>query len=101
MVSDPRLCITKDYTRTMVNVFINPIINDLSVNLRTPKQITSMDFYPTILSSLGVSIEGDKLGLGTNLFSNEKTLGDKFGISKMDEEIKLRSEFYINNILKD
>ena len=101
MVSDPRLCITKDYTRTMVNVFINPIINDMGVNLRTPKQITSMDFYPTILSSLGVSIEGDKLGLGTNLFLNEKTLGDKFGISKMDEEIKLRSEFYINNILKD
>ena len=101
MVSDPRLCITEDYTRTMVNVFINPIINDTNVDLKTSKQITSMDFYPTILSSIGVNIEGNKLGLGTNLFSNEKTLGDKFGISKMDKEINLRSEFYINSILKD
>ena len=38
-----------------------------------------MDLFPTTLSSMGVEIEGNKLGLGTDLFSNEETLMEKLG----------------------
>ena len=33
-----------------------------------------MDMYPTTLAAMSIKIEGNKMGLGTNLFSNEKTL---------------------------
>ena len=33
-----------------------------------------MDMFPTILASLGAQIEGDRLGIGTNLFSNKTML---------------------------
>ena len=34
---------------------------------------------------LGVQIDGDRLGLGTNLFSGTKTLLEEFGNSKVNE----------------
>ena len=34
------------------------------------RDFSTLDFFPTTLASLGVQIEGDRLGLGTNLFSN-------------------------------
>lgn len=38
-----------------------------------------MDLFPTMLASLGVQIEGNRLGLGTNLFSDKKTLMKELG----------------------
>lgn len=38
-----------------------------------------MDMFPTALAAMGVKIEGDRLGLGTNLFSREETLAEKYG----------------------
>ena len=43
--------------------------------------------YPTILSSMGVEIKGNKLGLGTDLFSDEETLFEKYGIAYVNEEL--------------
>lgn len=57
------------YNRTISNAFINP-----SIQPSNPKNrlFTTFDMYPTILASIGVKIEGDRLGLGTNLFSDKK-----------------------------
>ena len=35
-----------------------------------------MDMFPTTLASLGAVIDGDRLGLGTNLFSDKPTLAE-------------------------
>ena len=59
-----------------------------------------MDFYPTTLASLGVKIDGDKLGLGVNLFSDEQTLLEKYGFKKVDEEFAKVSAFYNKKLLK-
>ena len=39
----------------------------------------------------GVKIEGNKLGLGVNLFSEEKTLIEKLGYEYMQEELAKKS----------
>ena len=39
-------------------------------------------------------IEGDRLGLGTNLFSAEPALAEKVGMDTLNKEIRKRSIFY-------
>ena len=49
---------------------------------------------PTILSAMGYSIEGDRLGLGTNLFSGEKTLLEKYGFKELDNYLTAPSRIF-------
>ena len=49
--------------------------------------------YPTTLAALGVKIEGERLGLGTNLFSDKSTLSEKYGVEYVREEIEKKSSF--------
>ena len=57
--------------------------------------------YPTTLASLGVKIDGDKLGLGVNLFSDQKTILEEYGLTYVNNEIKKKSFFYDNVLLGD
>ena len=41
---------------------------------------------------MGVEIEGDRLGLGTNLYSTQQTLTERFGIEKEEKELKRKSK---------
>ena len=56
--------------------------------------------FPTTLAAMGVEIPGDRLGLGTNLFSAKLTLTETFGYEKLDEEIQKNSDFYNTKILE-
>ena len=47
------------------------------------------------------NIEGDRLGLGVNLFSREKTLAEEYGVKKLDKELRKKSEFYDKIILSE
>ena len=86
-----------DYQRTIYNVFINPAISAINQYDRT---FTTLDMYPSTLAAIGVSIEGDRLGLGTNLFSDVPTLAEYYGSAHaLDEELSKRSNFYDHNIL--
>jgi phosphoglycerol transferase len=60
---------------------------------------TTMDMYPTILGSMGVTIENERLGLGTNLFSGEETLSEKYGNEYLFEELLKKSNFYNTALL--
>ena len=60
-----------------------------------------MDIYPTVLSALGFKIEGDRLGVGTNLFSDRKTIAEEIGVEKLSDEISHKSQYYNQNIVKD
>lgn len=86
----------EEYTRTVYNVFINPVIEPVNRNNRT---FTTMDMFPSTLVAMGVEIKGDRLGLGTNLFSNEKTLAEKYGIKKLRNELDKTSKFYNKEFL--
>jgi hypothetical protein len=82
-----------------------------------------MDMFPTILEAIGFDVEGDRLGLGTSMFSSLPTLAERYadeiaeekakegeeitaeeaeklGYQKLNEEVSKYSEFY-NNFSKD
>lgn len=82
--------------RGRFNLFINSFNNTENTKNRG---VASYDLYPTILSSMGASIKNDKIGLGVNLFSNNKTLIEKYGIEKLEKELKRKSLYY-NYLLK-
>ena len=77
---------------------INPKNKEGKFNNRI---FTSLDTYPTIISSIGGNIDGDKLGLGVNLFSSNETLGERYGLEALDTKLQERSKFYNDVILDD
>ena len=86
------------YTRTVYNTIINSSIEPINEKNRL---FTPFDMFPTTLASLGVKIEGNKLGLGVNLFSNEKTLLELLGQAEFEKELKAKSFYYDNKLLGD
>ena len=43
-----------------------------------------------------MKINGNKLGMGVNLYSDEQTLIEKYGYDYINEELKKKSTFYQN-----
>ena len=86
----------QEYDKTVVSVIINSAVES---NNTKNRQYSTMDMYPTTLAALGVTIEGDRMALGTNLFSDEQTLIEKYGIEYVNEELKKTSKFYDSQIL--
>lgn len=82
--------------RTNYNVFINTNKEKKNITNRT---FNTMDIYPTIISSIGGNIEGDRLALGTNLFSDKKTLYEEYGKSYVDEELNKNSKYFKEHII--
>lgn len=85
-----------EYDRTIYNAFINSAVNPINQYNRL---FTSVDLYPTIVASMGGTIEGDKLGLGVNLFSDKQTLAEELGIDVLNQELAKNSKFYNNNFI--
>ena len=56
-----------------------------------------MDMFPTTLAAMGCTIEGERLGLGTNLFSTMPTLMEKMGYTKFCTELSKKSQYYSDN----
>lgn len=63
------------------------------------RTFTILDMFPTTLAAMGVNIEGDKLGLGVNLFSKEKTLPEKVGLDEFNRQLSMTSDFYIDTFV--
>ena len=85
----------QDYQKKVVNVIINPAVEPENTN----RTYSTMDLYPTTLGALGAIIEGNRLALGTNLFSNEETLIEKYGFDYVNNELMKISRFYNSHIL--
>ena len=78
--------------REAIDVFINSVSPYRKINRK--RTAVTMDLFPTILSSMGYSIEGERLGLGTNLFSKKKTLSEEMGYEAFNLEMGKNSRFY-------
>lgn len=87
--------IPSTYQRTTYNCFIN---SKASTDRIKNRQFTHMDMYPTTLAAMGFNIEGNKLGLGTNLFSKLPTIIEKYGQDYIEEEVQKSSEYLDKNI---
>ena len=80
-----------DYQRLLYNCFINAAADS---DHTTNRQWAAVDLFPTTLAALGFTIEGDRLGLGTNLFSGRKTLTERWGIDYFSNELAKASTYY-------
>lgn len=94
-----------NYLRTTYNLILNPAptVTDIPKERMQSRWWYNADMFPTILASIGVKIEGDRLALGTNLFSDTPTLfeenGGPAGWDMINKEYNYSSTFYIKNIL--
>jgi len=83
--------IDENYTRRIYNCFLNvPFEAEHTKN----RDVTSFDLFPTTLAAMGCEIEGNRLGLGTNLFSGKKTLSEEMTYDRFDRAVAKKSDFY-------
>lgn len=85
-----------DYTRHVYNCFLN---SSVKTDKSKGRIFLTLDMFPTTLAAMGCDIEGDRLGLGTNLFSGKETLAEQYGYERLMEEIGRRSNYYNGHIL--
>ena len=97
----------KSYLRTTFNLIINPAegLLDIPQERRFNRWWFNGDMFPTMLASIGVKIEGERLGVGTNLFSDMPTLLEENGEGKagwdaVNEGFSYKSDMYNANILE-
>ncbi|MBE6738780.1 MAG: LTA synthase family protein [Ruminococcaceae bacterium] len=83
--------VEKGYERHVYNCFINSKVTPVTTKNRV---FTAMDMMPSTLAAMGCQIKGNRLGLGTNLFSDTKTLPEEMGYDTFNAEISKNSTFY-------
>ena len=85
------------YQRLLYNCFINTPTPAKRV---TNRHFAAVDLFPTTLAALGCTIEGEQLGLGTNLFSGVKTLTEVMGFERINDELAKASAYYEEHFWK-
>ena len=86
------------YERNVYTAYINSAVQPADPQRR--RDYTTFDAFPTTLAGLGVEIEGNRLGLGTNLFSDTMTLTELYGRDRVDSELQKKSEL-MERLTKD
>ena len=76
----------KTYT-AVINSAVDPINPDRE------RLYTTFDLYPTTLAAMGVTIKGNRLGLGTNLYSLRDTILEEYGVETCTAELEKPSAF--------
>ena len=89
--------VEQGFDQRVYNCIINPAVEGKNYKNR---DFTSFDMFPTTLASIGCKIEGERLGLGTNLFSDKKTLTEEFGYDSFNEQLGLNSRYYNKNFFE-
>lgn len=94
------------YRRTTFNLILNPAgdLADIPQDRTQNRWWYNGDMFPTMLASIGVKIEGEKLGLGTNLFSGEPTIFEMNGEGEegwkvVDKNFSMKSTFFNMNFM--
>ncbi len=88
--------VDSDYNRRIYNCIINSKIESENTKNRV---FCAMDLFPTTLAAMGCTIEGDRLGLGTNLYSDTPTLCEELGVENFGAEISKNSEYYYSKFM--
>ena len=78
------------YDRKTFTAIINPAV---SRGENSNRLFCTLDLFPTTLAAMGCKIDGDRLGLGTNLYSSKKTLFEEYGEDFVNSELSKNSEF--------
>lgn len=87
-----------NYERKIYNCFIN-IPDDLHPAKVRSRNFTTLDLFPSILAAMGAKIEGDRLGLGVNLFSEKETIPERIGMDEFNRELGFYSHYYFRHFI--
>ena len=79
-VWDQLTALDRDNTLIMLGDDIQP--------QRIRRDATMLDVFPTVLDALGFRLEGQRAGLGTSLFSDQRTLVEAHGIEVLNERLQ-------------
>lgn len=88
--------VASDYQRKVYTTYINA---DVEKEVEDERVYTTFDNFPTTIAALGAEIEGDRLGLGTNLYSSKQTLTERLGMEKEESELTKKSKL-MNKLAK-
>ena len=90
--------VSDDYQRMVYSCILNSAI---STDNTKNREYCAVDLFPTTLAAMGCTIEGDRLGLGVNLFSDRPTLSEEWGYDRFNSELSKASDYYIRNFHND
>lgn len=79
--------------RPVYNCIINSAI-EAPKGTTTNRLFTTMDMFPTTLAAMGFNIKGDRLAMGVNMFSGQKTVIEYIGYDTFAEEVVKDSDYY-------
>lgn len=82
--------IDNDYVRRVYTCVLNAPVSPVRTAYRS---YSTLDMFPTTLSSLGVEIPGGRLGLGTSLYTNQRTLTEELGYTAVSSSLSRFSSF--------
>ena len=85
--------VEKSYQRKVYTAYLNAVPN---VEEHKYREYSTFDAFPTTLAAMGIEIPGDRLGLGSNLFSKTPTLLEDYGLKYVKKELEKRSDFMIS-----
>ena len=85
--------VPEDYQHKTYVAIINGVDPDQNSRKNTFREYSTMDLFPTSLAAMNVQIEGDRLGLGTNLYSDRETLIEEYGLEECESKLSLPSAF--------
>ncbi len=88
--------VDEGYERHVYNCFINAAATAVNTNNRG---FCAVDMFPTTLAAIGCEIKGNRLGLGTNMFSSTQTLIEEIGYENFNNELIKNSSYYMKNFL--
>ena len=84
--------------RRIYNCFLNA--RKTPAGQTTFRTAVMMDLFPTMLSAMGYEIGGDRLGLGTDLFSATPTLAEEMGYEQLNDEVQKYSQYFIDHFAR-
>jgi len=82
--------IDEEYRR---KVYLSILNADAECKKDEWREYSTFDMFPTTLAALGAEIEGDKLGLGVNLYADVPTLEEIYGPEYIDQQLEINSRF--------
>ena len=82
------------YTRMVYNCILNSAAQTDNTKNRG---FCALDLLPTTLSAMGCHIDGARLGLGTDLFSDTPTLLEEMGLAEFKQELSKNTTYYFDN----
>jgi phosphoglycerol transferase len=100
VITGDHLSMDNGYFQRNVDPAYQRMVYNCILNSATPadntknREYCAVDLFPTTLAALGCTIEGDRLGLGVNLFSKLPTLSELWGYHRFNSELSKASDYY-------